>query len=68
MSKANGKIEVGDTVIVRFPALARAAFPTKGTVLSVKSYDNNATPFWTILTDDGRLLIADFEVVLEVTN
>ena len=69
MSIANGAIEVGDTVRVRRPALLRTSIARTFTVLSVKSYDVNETPFWSLLSiPDGELIIIDSEVVLQVLD
>jgi hypothetical protein len=70
MSKFNQKIELGDTVRIRFPAEIRGSLSPSFTVVGLKTISQpNSTPYWVLESEhEGELLVIDFNVVFEVMN
>jgi hypothetical protein len=69
MSKFNQKIELGDTVRIRFPPEIRQSLSLSFTVVGLKTISQpNSTPYWVLESESGELLVIDFNVVFEVMN
>ncbi len=70
MSIANGEIEVGDLVRIRFPAELRKSLGVSFMVEGVKRTGGNVrTPYWTLReVATNELIVIDSPVILEVTN
>jgi hypothetical protein len=69
MSKFNQKIELGDTVRIRFPREIRQSLSLSFTVVGLRTIGQPAnTPYWVLESESGELLVIDFNVVFEVMN
>lgn len=70
MSKANGKIEIGDTVRIRWPILLKkSADNATYTVKEMPLQQNMGATWWTLLGDQNGELFSTTEVImLEVLN
>ncbi len=70
MSKANGKIEIGDTVRLRWPEKLKKQTTGNVTFIVQGKPGNNVMDdtWWTLLGNTGALVIVTELIVLEILN